>query len=145
MKKIHFIFAVLLLFSTTAFKTDTSKGVNFILSGWSDIVKEAKTQDKPMFIFIRTQTCEISKKMDGVFLNAGLSKFLNDNFVCGQLDPDKPLDNFRVSNWGASAVPTFVFLNKKKKLVSISDGFQDPKMMLKTAQEALAKIDGPAN
>lgn len=143
MRKLHFVLAALLLLSTASFKADTTKGVNFILTGWGDIVKQAKDQDKPIFVFIRTQTCQVSKKMDGVFLNPAVAKILNDNFVCGQLDPDKTLDNFRVSNWGATGVPAFAFLNKKKKLVSFSDGYQDPKTMISTVQDALSKIQGP--
>jgi hypothetical protein len=147
MKRLHYLITTIILLTLVSFKTDKSKGVQFITNGWGNIVKESKASGKPIFIFIRTQTCHTSKKMDVVFQNEGLAKVLMDNFVCGELDPDNTIDNLRVTAWGATAVPTYAFLNQKRKLVAITNGYKDPKAMVQLVQEAIAKLDGtsPAN
>lgn len=135
MKKIFlFLIAGLLAF---AFSFPASKGVQFSSNGWSQVSKDAKNQDKPIFVFVRTNTCNVSARMDEVFEQPNVSAFFNANFVNTQMNPEKTIDNLRVGNWGASSVPTYVFLNSNKKVIHKSTGFKSEAAMIKEAEKAL--------
>lgn len=146
MRTSHFLVIAFFFISLVSFKTDRTKGVKFITSGWSDMVKVSKAEDKPLFVYIRTKTCHTSKKMDGVFQNEAVAKILTENFVCGQLNPDNPIDNLRVSSWGATGVPTYAFLNSKRRVVLITNGYKAPNEMIELVQRAMEKLgNSPVN
>lgn len=135
MKKI-FLFLMAGLMAM-AFSFPASKGVQFSSNGWGQVSKEAKNQDKPIFVFVRTNSCNISARMDEVFEKPNVAAFFNANFVSTQMDPDKPMDNLRVGNWGANAVPTYVFLNSNKKVIHKATGFKNEAAIIKEAEKAL--------
>ena len=120
-----------------AFSFPASKGVEFNSNGWGQVAKEAKSQDKPIFVFIRTSSCNQSARMDDIFTQPNVSSFFNANFVSTQMDPDKPMDNLRVGNWGASSVPTYVFLNSNKKVIHKATGYKEEAAIIKEAEKAL--------
>lgn len=133
------MFSVVCLLS---FKSDHKDGVQFI-QGYNEAVKISKALDKPIFVFVHTKSCTVSKRMDAqIFTKTELGEYLNDNFICLSMDPDNVFENFRVSNWGATGVPSYVFLDMKRKMVSISSGYKDEKTMKRIAQDALEKIQG---
>ncbi|MCX6350648.1 MAG: thioredoxin family protein [Bacteroidetes bacterium] len=140
MKKLIF-FCLIISFS---FSSTNNVGVVFNSAGWSDVSKKAKDNDKPIFVFIRTYTCVTSARMDGVFKQPNVAAFFNENFISTQLNPDKPLDNVRVAQWGATGVPTFVFLSSDKKLIHKFYGYKDEKGVIKEAEKAL-KLMGIKN
>jgi thioredoxin-related protein len=113
------------------------RGINFHQEGWAKTSSFAKDQGKPIFVFVRTQTCMRSARMDDVFKQKEVADFFNANFVSLQLDPDKPMDNLRVTNWGAQGVPTFVFFDAEKNKVHMIKGERGAIDIVKEAEKAL--------
>lgn len=137
MKNSLILLSICFLAFSFTLPSNKSTGVKFNESGWSATVKQAKEQNKPIFVFVRTYTCQISARMDDVFEDPTVAAFFNENFVCIQLNPDKPLENLRVSNWGATGVPTFFFFNTNKDKITSFNGYREPAAVIKEAEKAL--------
>ncbi len=127
-----------LLIMSIAFGAATNgKGTEFSSAGWGPTTKMAKQNNKPIFVFCRTYTCMVSKRMDDVFKDPAVAQFMNENFVCIEQNVDNTMENLRANNWGIQGVPTFVFLDSHKDKVFMSHGYHDPAAFLRDAEKAL--------
>jgi len=144
MKALKFIFSLGFLFIGVLFCNAQGKIHFDQVKGWNSAGKKAKAENKPIMAFIRTSTCQISKRMDEVFENPELAKYINDNFVTVMIDPDNGLDNLRVTSWGATGVPTFIFFNSTKDKVFMAKGYHTPQNFVNMADKAL-KLAGVKN
>jgi len=131
--------AFFILFTSFRFGGD-KKQVNFIDNDWQTAKASSKSEDKPIFAFIYTSHCLLSSKMnDEIFSREEVINELNNKFICVMLDADALQNNIRITAWGANGTPTYVFLDKNRKLTVKQSGFKDSKEFILMAEDALKK------
>jgi len=131
------IFFVLL----TSFRfAGDKKEINFIDNDWKAAKDASKAQDKPIFVFLYTSTCQISARMkDEVFTNPKVATEFNDKFICVMMDMDAFQNQLHVNAWKATGSPTWVFLDKNRDLALKESGFKKPDEIIALAEQALKK------
>lgn len=132
------IFAAVLMQS---FMLKSDDKINFRETRWSEIGKNAKNEEKMIFVMVTTDWCGVCRKMEKVLKSGDVGHFYNRQFVNTRFDGDNTVQQFRASNWGVSAVPAMIFLDKNRNVVHKVQGYRDTKGMLKEAEIALSKME----
>lgn len=102
------------------------------------IKKEAKKESKPIFIDCYTTWCGPCKFMDReVFTNDSVADFYNKNFVNMKMDMESDSGNIMRKSYSVNAFPTFLYFNKKGKLVHRTSGSCDSGKFIDLGGQAL--------
>lgn len=118
MKKI--LFTIVLTMAATLV---VSAQTNFRKITYDEALKASQTEGKPVFIDFYTVWCGPCQRMaKEVFTQAAFGAFMNEKFVCVQLDAEKEgkeqADHFKVN-----AYPTFVVVDANGKEIGRTLGF----------------------
>lgn len=148
MNKLFFIIFFIPLFVNS----QNENGVHFIrkITNWSDIVIQAKKENKYIFVDCYTTWCGPCKYVaNEVFPKKNVGEFYNNNFICLSLQMDetaKDNEDIVESRTVASslnelypieAYPTFLIFNQNGLLVHKFIGAGNDSMMIAKAKSAL--------
>jgi len=149
MKKVIFLFVVLLMTTTNAQEVEWLS--------WNEAAELAATEENPkkIFVDIYTDWCGWCKKMDkDTFQNAEVAAYMADNFYMVKLDGEgKEEIEFKGKTFkfipsgrkgyhefaaalmqGKMSYPTTVFLDEEMNMLSPIPGYQKPKPFLNIAK-----------
>ncbi len=106
----------------------TLKGVKFN-TNLTAALEAAKAQDKPVFVYARSEYCGWCKKFEEeTFTNQSVIKTLNENFILVSIDVDKQKNETR--NFGAYGTPTEIFLDSNGTEIKRIPGYTDTETFL---------------
>jgi len=109
---------------------------------FSNGLKQAEIQQKPVLIFFYTDWCVYCKKMTSeVFEDAEVAQYLNQSFISIKVNPENEKDTIELmgekispaklmSYTGSNAFPTTLFLTSRKKPLTTVPGFIEKKTFL---------------
>lgn len=134
MKKIvYFLF----LFVTAVNAKDT-KGISFSEGTWAQILTEAKTQNKLIFVDIFTTWCGPCKMMDkNVFTSTEVGEKFNTSFINYKIDAEKGEGISLKKKYTITGFPTYLFVNPEGELVYRAIGSMSAEKFLSEADKAL--------
>ncbi|WP_165372130.1 thioredoxin family protein [Emticicia agri] len=139
MKKIYYL---LYWIAYTAYANDT-KGITFSEGTWAQILSEAKSQRKLIFIDMYTTWCAPCKVMDrNVFTNTEVGEKFNASFINYKVDAEKGEGNTLAKKYSISGYPTYLFINAEGDVVYRAIGSMSAQKFMSEADKALqAGID----
>ena len=113
--------------------------IDFLQTNLEDVLKIAQKDDKIVFVDVYTNWCKPCKEMDKfVFSDARIGRFFNKNFVNFKLNAQTPENRKIARQYGVSAYPTLLFLDKNGEALLSSMGYIDAEMLLEYGKEILA-------
>jgi len=122
MKIFHIVFTLLLALSISA----QDPGIQWIDNDLDSALKQGNIQDKMIFVYAYTTWCGPCKVMKKkVFPDAGVGKVYNKSYVNVKIDMEKGQGFDLSSKYNITAYPTFLFLDKKGKVIHRSMGGRD--------------------
>lgn len=114
--------------------------IHFQKDNWATIVKQAKTENKLIFLDAYAVWCGPCKMMDRqVFSNPEIGAFFNENFINAKIDMEKGEGPGLQRKYEVTAYPTLLFINGEGTLIHKAVGFQAPQALMKNANTALRK------
>ncbi len=136
MTRFRSILSVLLLFIVASSYAD---GVRFFHGSWSQVMAEARRQNKPIFVDVYTTWCGPCKLMSAqAFPNARVGSRMNDNFINYKIDAEKGEGQTVAQRYGVQAFPTSLFISIEGKLIRRTLGYNGVDWFLAEAQRALS-------
>jgi thioredoxin-related protein len=124
-----------------SFTSDNSRGVRFQRLNYKEATHQAQYRKQPLFLFIGSNSCMESKRMEDIFKNKEVSIYFNTEFYCNKYDTDNLAGQFKAANfWGVKHYPTFLFFSKDGKLVYKEEGYHNYAKTMEMAQKGLAMI-----
>ncbi|MCX6267799.1 MAG: thioredoxin family protein [Bacteroidetes bacterium] len=111
---------VLTVILTLAFFTGFSqnRSIKFIEKPWAEIVAQAKTQNKMIFLDAYTSWCGPCKWMAAnMFTNDSIADFYNKTFICAHFDMEKGEGVGLAQTYQVRAYPTLLFINPAGEMV----------------------------
>jgi thiol-disulfide isomerase/thioredoxin len=130
------LFLILLSFSTYA---SDDKGIRFTEGSWSQVLSEAKKQNKLIFIDIYTTWCGPCKVMSAkVFTDAKVGEKFNETFINFKIDAEKGEGIALAKTYAITAYPTYLFVNANAELVYRSIGAMPAEKFLIEADKAIS-------
>ncbi|MBS9766383.1 MAG: thioredoxin family protein [Flavobacteriaceae bacterium] len=141
MKKLNII--VFLLLIGVTLQAQEKKGIQFFKGSFEEALKEAKKQNKPLFVDFYAVWCGPCKRMEKtVFTQEKVGDYFNEKFISLQLDAEKP-DNIPVAKqYKVEAFPTVVFMDKNGKAISVNTGGMTAEDILEVAKVAVGEAIG---
>ncbi|MBB6611952.1 thioredoxin family protein [Pontibacter sp. Tf4] len=111
-----------------------TKEINFRKGTVAEILAQAKTEKKPIFIDAYTTWCGPCKWMDkNVFVDEKVADYLNANFVNYKLDMEKGEGIEMAKKYEVQAYPSFLFLNADGGIMHRTVGARPAEMFLQVA------------
>lgn len=109
MKRVFFMIGLALMTCMTI----GAQGINFSKEPYAELLKQAKEQDKLIFVDVFTSWCGPCKHMaKEIFPLEEAGNFYNEKFINLQVDAEKSEDGqFIAKNFAVTAFPTFLFIN----------------------------------
>ena len=139
MNKITY-FLLLVAFSTFA---NDDKGIKFIEGSWSQVLSEAKKQNKLIFVDIYTTWCGPCKMMSvKVFTESQVGDKFNTSFINYKIDAEKGEGITLAKQYGIAAYPTYLFVDGNGELVYRATGAMPAEKLLTEADKALSAGKG---
>lgn len=149
LKQLIFTFLLLspLLFSqcggskkATTSTINPQPGINFITSETlSDVIDIAEKEGKLVFIDFYATWCAPCKMMDkDVFPDKNIAKFFNKNFINYKVDGEKGNGQNLAALYNVKAYPTLVWVDKKGRVMSRTEGGTYHTELMELAESALA-------
>ncbi len=106
------------------------KGLKFY-TNLAPALEEAKSQGKPVFVYVRSEYCGWCKKFEEeTFTNGSVIKSLNENFILVSIDVDKQENETR--NFRVRGTPTEIFLDPGSTEIKRIPGYTDTETFLNT-------------
>ena len=102
---------------------ENAKGTQFFKGTFAQALAKAKQENKKLMVDCYTLWCGPCRMMaTQVFPNENLGKFMNENFVCLQLDMEHGEGPERNKTFKVKAYPTFIFFDADGKELSRFEG-----------------------
>lgn len=116
------------------------KEIQFQHGSWSDVVKLAKKENKPIFIDCYTVWCGPCKMMaKDVFTNSKVAEYFNSNFINYKSDMEKGEGVELKGKFEVSAYPTFLFIDVDGKIANRLVGSMPAEEFLAKAKEGFSE------
>jgi thioredoxin-related protein len=154
MKQFITIFFCALVFTTTVFAQEEiieeevqfeevtpvkkkNEGIKFSTKSWSEMLTEAKADNKLIFVDAYAQWCGPCKTMSKrVFSVKKVGDFFNAQFVNAKIDMEKGEGPKLAKQYHVRAYPTFLFVDGDGKVVHRSIGYHNPDQLLELGSKA---------
>nr|WP_299422012.1 thioredoxin domain-containing protein [uncultured Emticicia sp.] len=114
------------------------KGIKFKEGSWSEILNEAKKQNKLVFVDIYTTWCGPCKMMSTKIFTVNIvGEKYNESFVNYKIDAEKGEGIELAKMYAITAYPTYLFVNGNGELVYRTMGAMPAEKLLIEAEKAL--------
>lgn len=115
----------------------TLKGLKFY-TALPPAFAEAKVQDKPLFVYFRSETCGWCRKFEAeTFTNQSVIETLNENFILVSIDVYQQKNETR--GFGVFGTPTSVFLYPNSTEILRIRGYTDNQTFLNIIKEPVMR------
>jgi thioredoxin 1 len=135
---------LLFIFAEKTTYTPVSKSnpshIVFIENSWSEALKQAKLQNKYIFVDAYASWCGPCKMLKAItFNNNKAAAFYNNNFINVSIDMEKGDGPALAAQWQIQAYPTLIIFNPQGVPVLGTVGFIKADDLIKFGKQALSK------
>lgn len=135
---IKFIVFISSLWFNSSVPDGNNEKLNYYSGSYANALKEAKTQNKLVFIDAYTDWCGWCKKLDKTtFKDSSVVQYMNDHFIVLKLDMEHGEGPSIGNKYNVYSYPTLLFLQQDGKEVVRVEGFINAEEFLKYAKNAV--------
>lgn len=134
MNKLLILAAAIIVLVVVAFKApkvnfdeDVTGGIQFKKESWNDVLKQAKKENKLIFLDIYATWCGPCKRLkSNTFSNEEVGKLYNQKFINVALDGEKGEGLTLAQKYAVRSYPTLLFLDGNGNIVIRTGGYHNP-------------------
>ncbi len=113
-------------------------GIVFTQGPWAEILRNAKQQDRLIFIDVYTSWCGPCKKMaKEAFPDQKVGDFFNFHFINYSIDAEKGEGIDIAKRYGVDSYPTCLFINGDGDLIYKFTGYKNAQLLLEEGKSAI--------
>ncbi len=114
-------------------------GIEFFQGTWSEALKKAKEQSRPIFVDAYASWCGPCKRMAAtVFPDKKAGDFFNKNFLNLKIDMEKPENEEFALKFPVSSYPTLMVIDSDGKMIIRDVGAKDVDKLIEFGKKALS-------
>ncbi|RCH55536.1 thioredoxin [Mucilaginibacter hurinus] len=133
------VILLLLFVIPVSCQSQSKGGINFIENSWGEALKQAKKQNKYIFVDAYAVWCGPCKMLKRItFKDKDASEFYNKNFINVAMDMERGDGPILGSQWQITAYPTLLIFDPQGNLVSSSRGFIPSGTLIRFGKSALS-------
>lgn len=122
-----------------------AEGITFSKENWKQLVQQAKTTNKIMFVDFYATWCGPCKQLEKeVFTNAEVGNYFNEHFISKRIDAESE-ELELVKQMNIEAYPTLVFFDVNGEILYKVEGAPDAAGIVNYAKQASAVFDMKRN
>lgn len=133
MNKLFILATAIIVLVVVAFKVpkvnfdeDVTGGIQFKKESWNDVLKQAKKENKLIFLDIYATWCGPCKRLkSNTFSNEEVGKLYNQKFINVALDGEKGEGLTLAQKYGVRSYPTLLFLDGNGNIVVRTGGYHN--------------------
>ena len=111
--------------------------ISFMKGTWDEVLEKAKEEDKIIFVDVYATWCGPCKMMDReVFSQEKVAEYYNATFVNAKFDSDTEIGGAVATQFGVTALPTFLYVSPSGELISKTLGYQEAELFLENGEKA---------
>jgi thioredoxin-related protein len=100
-------------------------GIVFFQGSWSDVLAEAKKQNKHIFVDAFAEWCSPCKWMEkNIFTKNEVGKFYNQNFISYRMDMEKGIGVDLYKKYNLTGYPTYLFFKPYGEIIHHTQGWE---------------------
>lgn len=129
---------LLLILGLTINLPSQAAGIEFVSGSWKEVLDQAKSERKLIFVDAYTVWCGPCKAMSrNTFPKEKVGAFFNEHFVSYKFDMEKGEGLEFAEKYQVSAYPTLLFINHLGEVVHKSLGYKTPDQLINEGRQAL--------
>lgn len=133
----NYLVATLVLL-LSSFRTDDPVGIRFFTGSWTDVLSEAKRQNKPVFVDFHASWCPPCRRMAReAFPNVDVGAAYNDRFINYQIDGETGEGPAIAQQYGVSSYPTTLYLTPDGEIIHRGVGYGGVNALIQQADRVL--------
>ena len=118
------------------------QGIEFFHGDWEEVLKEAKSQGKPVFVDAYASWCGPCKRMARTtFQDPKVGEYMNEHFIPAKFDMEKAAGIRFGQEFPVQSYPTLFFIDYNGELLLRTVGAKNSDKLLEIAQSVLDNID----
>ena len=125
---------ILISFSLTSFNDSeivSKNGIQFFDGNWNEALKEAKSQNKNLFLDIYASWCGPCKQLKNkTFKDAEVGNYFNQNFINVRIDGETEEGIKLVKKYQVNSYPTLFIIDKNGNKLTKTTGFVKPYILI---------------
>jgi thiol:disulfide interchange protein len=116
------------------------KGIKFSDPNWSVALKEARSQNKLIFLDAYASWCGPCKLLKkNTFTNEEAGAFFNKNFINVAFDMEKGDGLALADKFAVTAYPTLIIADASGNIITYTQGYINPKQLIEFGKAGLSK------
>lgn len=120
------------------------QGVRFLDISFEEILKQAKNEDKLVFIDVYADWCGPCKFMDKeTFSQKEVGAYFNKNFVAYKMNAEDVANKEFLEKYKIKGLPTLLILDKDEKILHAHTGAVDAYGLIRLAKKQLGELKSP--
>ncbi len=135
------LFAGAMMFISAKWNTDEphlKTSIEFSNSSWEEIVKQARAENKIIFLDIYASWCGPCKQLKkNTFTDKEVGSFFNANFINATFDAEKGEGKKLAERYVITAYPTMLFINPDGTIREAVVGYRSANQLMREAKGVL--------
>ena len=131
---------VLMSANADAKKTETKKetGIVFHQGSWSEALKKAQQEKRPIFLDVYATWCGPCKLLKArTFPNNEVGEFYNANFINVAVDGEKGEGIELARKYKVRGYPTLLFIDSEGNVIAQTAGYRNPKQFIQIGEQVI--------
>lgn len=120
---------------------ESDQGIQFFKGTWSEAVKKAKAENKPIFLDVYATWCGPCRQLKrNTFSDKEVGEYFNSNFINVSLDGEQTEGRALMEKYNLRAYPSLLIIDSNEAAQIIEPGFKSPNKLIDFGKQGLERL-----
>lgn len=121
---------------------NSDQGIQFFKGTWSEAVKKAKAENKPIFLDVYATWCGPCKQLKrNTFSDKEVGEYFNSKFINVSLDGEQAEGRVLMTRYNLRAYPSLLIIDQNEVATVIEAGYKTPNKLIDFGKNGLESLN----
>lgn len=133
---------VVVLVAANNTRPNSDQGIQFFKGTWSEAVKKAKAENKPIFLDVYATWCGPCKQLKrNTFSDKEVGEYFNSKFINVSLNGEQAEGRALMTRYNLRAYPSLLIIDQNEVATVIEAGFKTPNKLIDFGKNGLERLN----